>query len=99
MVWARTDCDMVKSPNTRVIAARNCFMSGPLLWSSLGFSVMEQPWPPVVEQPWVVRIAILPANAFSKYMRNRWSGIKSIAKVERKREYMKGGDATRTSDD
>ena len=42
------------------------------------------------------QIAILPASALSKYMRDRWPSIKSIAKVERKREYMRGGEVTRT---
>ena len=42
------------------------------------------------------QIAILPASAFGKYMRDRWPSIKSIAKVERKREYMRGGEVTRT---
>ena len=45
------------------------------------------------------QIAVLPVISLSKYMRDRWPGIESIAMVKRKREHMRGVEVTKTQNE
>ena len=40
-------------------------------------------------------IELLPANALSEYMRNTWPRIRSIARVTRNRQHVRGGNVTK----